>query len=136
MEWLSRLFALEAIGDQLADVLASGARDVCGAAQWLASLVREAGEVTDDEDLGVAGDGKVRLNNDAADTVDLRARSVGDLFANRRCGDTGAPDDRLRRNRLYRLPTLRRHIVFADRRDHRSGLDFDTEFCERFLCLW
>jgi hypothetical protein len=70
----------------------------CDAGQRLAVLVTEIREVADHKELRVAGNGQVRLNEDAPRFVDWRAGLVGDNFAEWRGKNSGGPKDGAGRN--------------------------------------
>ena len=80
---------------------------------------RRAARSPIDEDLGVAGDGQVGLDLDAAGAVERDAERAGQ----RRGGDAGRPEDGPARDPLV----ADRDALGVDRRDHRAGADLDAE---------
>ena len=100
-------------------------------------LPRLHGGVADDEDLGVARDGQVRLDEDPSDAVRRRADGRRRPSARTRGGRTPAPHSTvragMRSSRPRRPPASTRHPVRVDGRDPGAGPDLDAEPLELAL---
>src|SRR5271170_1336141 len=103
----AHFFILEAALNQFPDVMALLNGGLSDSGKRLAGLMAETGDVADDEDFGVAGNRQVRLDDDAADAVELNAVFLGKDKPEWRGEDAGGPENRARGNCF-------RAIAFAD----------------------
>ncbi len=92
-EW-DDFFAAQPALDRLGYIAAGLNGGLGQAGERLAGWVIEMGEVADHENFGMAWDGEVRLNKDAACSIDGAAGFFGESTAQRRAENAGGPENR------------------------------------------
>ena len=119
-----------ASGDAREDVVRDARAHLLGgrrnAGHGLAVLF-DAREIAGDENLGMRGQAQVRLHAHAAGAIEFGP----ELFAERRCGDAGGPENGACRDALF----AELEVVGADFGDGVAGVHFDAETFELFARL-
>ena len=113
----------ETLPDRAGDVAALLHRDRGNARQRLAALVREEGEVSDHEDVGMSGHREVGLHDDPAVLVDGSAEEAADAGGR----DARGPENGARVEPAVRPATT---PAVVHRGDRLAGADLDAEAAE------
>jgi len=133
MEARGRSFAGQARGDDLGGETAALDGNLSDAMKWLALFVCGVGKITNDENLGMAGNGEIGLDFDAAGAIGFGVEALGDFLGERSGGDTAGPEDSARGKRVVVISVFVGDAYGGDVRDEDIFHDLDTEVSdERF----
>ena len=133
MEARRRSFTGEARSDYFSGEAATLDGDLSDTGKGLAVFILGEGEIADDEDFGMAGNGEVGLNFDAAGAIGFGVKAFGNFSGERSGGDTAGPENRACRERVMVIAVFVGDAGGGDVRNEDTFHDFDAEVSdERF----
>src|ERR1700688_1830116 len=105
------------------------------AGHGLAVLIGGVSKVTDDEYVGIIGDGEVGVYFDAAAPVGFGVSALGQFSSERGGLDSAGPEDGVSCEAFGFVAAAEGDAVGVDGGDHDAFHDFDAEFGDKFFGL-
>ena len=106
VETCRRRFSGEAGGNDFGGEAAALDGDLRDAGEGLVFFVQGVGEVADDENFGMAGDGEVGMHFDAADAIGFGVEAFGNFSGEGRGGDSASPENGARGERVVVIAVI------------------------------
>jgi len=134
-ETRGRSFTRKTRSDDFGGEAAALDGDLSDAGKRRALVICGVSEIADDENFGMAGNGEVGLNFDAAGAVGFGLEAFGNFLGEGSGGDTAGPEDGAGSERVVMIAMLVGDTVVGDVGDEDAFHDFDAEASDEGFSL-